>query len=75
MSSNVTDSDTTMTWNGTTYRLAACPFCGATDLACQYVQVGHVIHCNGCGANGPMDADGKTAIEMWNIRGKNVCRA
>lgn len=51
--------------------LKPCPFCGSelVFLDEPITPDSYAVFCNGeCGAVGPEDEDGNTAIELWNLR-------
>lgn len=54
--------------------LAACPFCGGTDVSTRYVRDGRQMACNGCGASvaptyhGPAGDTLERAKRAWNTR-------
>lgn len=48
--------------------LKPCPFCGSDDLRYMFYGGSTVIHCAGCGIDGPVGADDDEAVEKWNCR-------
>ena len=50
--------------------LKPCPFCGATNIEPDYVNVPYGLECKSCGASGPPDSqqDPDEAIAAWNQR-------
>lgn len=50
-----------------------CPFCGSSDVVPQTDDFdNHVIHCSGCGAEGPNEDTDAEAERGWNGRATNL---
>lgn len=58
------------------YLLAACPFCGSTDISKGSRMAGHgdgvaTVRCRNCGAEVPQDYGSyESVIDKWNRRVK-----